>query len=74
MLLTAGGDGYVKSWDIVEGTPSLVYTHDQKRLGSILCMDACPDLPFAVAIGGDNRSHNFAVVDVLNSTAGESSV
>lgn len=69
MLLTAGGDGCLKTWDIVEGTPSLVYSHDQTNLGSLLCLDACPDLPFVVTIGGDNKSHNFTVVNVLNSTA-----
>ncbi|KAJ9576066.1 hypothetical protein L9F63_007031, partial [Diploptera punctata] len=72
MLWTAGSDGYLKSWDIAEGTPSLVYSHDQTNLGSLLCLDSCPDLPFVVAIGGDKRNHNFTVLDVLNSTAVES--
>jgi hypothetical protein len=70
MLLTAGGDGKLKTWDILEGKPSLVYDLQQK-LGSLLCLEACPDLPFVACIGGENKKRNFAVVDVMDISAGK---
>jgi len=70
MLVTAGGDGKLKTWDILDGKPSLVYDQQQK-LGGLLCLEACPDLPFIVCLGGENKSHNFTVVDAMDVTAGE---
>ncbi|PSN34545.1 Periodic tryptophan protein 1 [Blattella germanica] len=64
-------EGCLKVWDIQEGTPSLVYTKEP-NLGTLLCLDACPDLPYVVCIGGDNKKHNFAVIDAMNSTTGNS--
>lgn len=68
--MTAGGDAKLKTWDILGGKPSLVYDQQQK-LGALLCLDACPDLPFTVCIGGENKKHNFTVVDVMNISAGK---
>ncbi|KAJ4442986.1 hypothetical protein ANN_04634, partial [Periplaneta americana] len=64
LLMTTGADGSQKTWDILDGSPSLVYEHKQK-LGTLLCLDACPDLPFVACIGGDNKNHNFCVVDLM---------
>lgn len=68
MLVTAGGDGKLKTWDILDGKPSLVYDQQQK-LGGLLCLEACPDLPFIVCLGGENKKHNFTVVDAMDVTA-----
>jgi hypothetical protein len=54
----------------LDGKPSLVYDQQQK-LGGLLCLEACPDLPFIVCLGGENKSHNFTVVDAMDVTAGE---
>jgi hypothetical protein len=70
MLTTASGDGKLKTWDILDGKPSLVYEQQQK-LGGLLCLDACPDLPFTICLGGENKNHNFTVVDAMDVTAGE---
>jgi WD40 repeat protein len=70
MLMTASGDGKLKTWDISGGKPSLV--HDlQQNLGALLCLDACPDLPFVACVGGENKRRNFAVIDVMDISAGE---
>lgn len=69
-LMTAGGDGKLKTWDILDGKPSLVYD-EQQKLGALLCLDACPDLPFTACLGGENKNHNFTVVDAMDITAGE---
>lgn len=68
--MTAGGDGKLKTWDILDGKPSLVYDQ-QRKLGGLLCLEACPDLPFTVCLGGENKNHNFTVVDAMDVTAGE---
>lgn len=68
--MTAGGDGNLKTWDILGGKPSLIYDQQQK-LGTLLCLDACPDLPFVVCIGGENKKQNFTVVDVMDISAGK---
>ncbi|PNF40490.1 putative periodic tryptophan protein 1 [Cryptotermes secundus] len=68
MLMTAGGDAKLRTWDILGGKPSLVYDQQQK-LGALLCLDACPDLPFTVCIGGENKKHNFTVVDIMDISA-----
>jgi hypothetical protein len=70
MLMTAGADGKLKTWDIVDGQPSLVYDKEQK-LGALLCLEACPDLPFIVCLGGDKKDYNFTVVDAMDISAGE---
>lgn len=70
MLMTAGADGKLKTWDILDGMPSLVYSQEQK-LGALLCLEACPDLPFIACLGGENKNHNFTVVDAMDIFAGE---
>jgi hypothetical protein len=70
--MTAGGDGKLKIWDILHGKPSLVYDQQQK-LGALLCLDACPDLPFIACLGGENKNHNFTVVDAMDISAGKKS-
>ncbi|XP_021926363.1 periodic tryptophan protein 1 homolog isoform X2 [Zootermopsis nevadensis] len=65
MLMTAGADGKLKTWDILDGKPSLVYSQEQK-LGALLCLEACPDLPFIACLGGENKNHNFTVVDAMD--------
>jgi hypothetical protein len=70
MLMTASGDGKLKTWDISGGKPSLVYDL-QQNLGALLCLDACPDLPFVACVGGENKRRNFAVIDVMDISAGK---
>jgi hypothetical protein len=72
MLMTAGADGKLKTWDILDGNPSLVSDQEQK-LGALLCLEACPDLPFITCLGGENKNHNFTVVDAMDISAGEKS-
>jgi len=67
-LITSSQDKTFKVWDIQSGTPSFVVEHDFK-LGGIYATAACPDAPFAFCVGGDNRSDNFKVWDIRQSTA-----
>ncbi|KAF2882098.1 hypothetical protein ILUMI_24101 [Ignelater luminosus] len=66
LFLTASSDGLVKIWDSAESTqPNLVYEKDFS-MGLVHCLQLCPDLPFVVAAGGDNKSNNFTVFDLQN--------
>ncbi|XP_052860032.1 periodic tryptophan protein 1 homolog [Anopheles cruzii] len=65
MLSTASGDGSLKVWDIDADDARLVYKKNPK-IGVIQCLDECPDNPFTLAMGGDLKSKNFSVVNLLD--------
>ena len=68
-LVTASQDKMFKIWDIQSGKPTFVCEHEFK-IGGIYVANACPDAPFAFCMGGDNRSDNFKVWDIRQSSAG----
>jgi hypothetical protein len=42
------------------------------NVGSILSLNANPDLPFVIAVGGDNnKSENFKIIDISMSKNGK---
>uniref|UniRef100_A0A8D8ALE0 Periodic tryptophan protein 1 homolog n=3 Tax=Culex pipiens TaxID=7175 RepID=A0A8D8ALE0_CULPI len=65
MLATASADGTLKLWDIDEEDAKLVYKKNPK-MGVIQCLDECPENPFMLAMGGDLKTKNFSVVNVLD--------
>ncbi|XP_053687175.1 periodic tryptophan protein 1 homolog [Sabethes cyaneus] len=65
MLSTASADGKLKVWDFDDQDARLVYKKDPKT-GVIQCLDACPENPFMLALGGDLRSKNFCVINLLD--------
>ncbi|VEN44555.1 unnamed protein product [Callosobruchus maculatus] len=66
LMVTASPDEMVKTWDYTaEVAPRLVQEKEYK-MGNIHCLELCPDAPFVVALGGDNKSHNFTVFDLRN--------
>nr|XP_023012005.1 periodic tryptophan protein 1 homolog [Leptinotarsa decemlineata] len=66
LLVTASPDEMVKTWDFASGSvPKLVHEREFK-LGNIHCLELCPDSPFVITLGGDNKSNNFAVFDLQN--------
>lgn len=71
LFLTSSSDGLVKIWDCAESAqPNLVYEKDFS-MGLIHCLELCPNLPFVIAAGGDNKSNNFTVFDVQNIDLGK---
>lgn len=71
MLTTVSSDGFLKVWDYDKKDAKTVHTEAMK-IGSILCLDSCPENPFVVAIGGTLKSRNLRVVDLLEYDDGES--
>lgn len=63
-MVTSSLDQRIKIWDILEHHPSLI--HEVKlKLGKLFCLAASPDSPFVVFVGGDNKSHNFKLFDLM---------
>lgn len=68
LLVTASNDSVIKVWDIVTCTsPRLVY-EKKTNLGAIQCLAPNPDNAFVFAVGGDNKEHNFKVLDLKEVT------
>uniref|UniRef100_A0A182RXF8 WD repeat-containing protein 55 homolog n=1 Tax=Anopheles funestus TaxID=62324 RepID=A0A182RXF8_ANOFN len=65
MLSTASADGTLKVWDITSQDARMVYKKNPK-IGVIQCLDACNESPFTLAMGGDLKTHNFSVVNLLD--------
>ncbi|XP_066596151.1 periodic tryptophan protein 1 homolog [Prorops nasuta] len=64
MLITTSNDGNIKVWDIsTETEPALVW-QKKTNLGAIQCLASNPDNPLILAVGGDNKAHNFKVMDL----------
>lgn len=67
LLLTTSSDGVMKVWDANGQSKygaQMVYEKDLK-MGVLHCIEMCPDSPFFFAAGGDNKSNNLTVADLL---------
>lgn len=71
LLMTGSPDSLVKIWDYTHDIePNLVYEKNFD-VGSLHCLEFCPDLPFVICVGGDNKKNNFTVFDIQNIEAGK---
>ncbi|XP_050684690.1 periodic tryptophan protein 1 homolog [Leptidea sinapis] len=62
MMITAGTDGKLKTWDISNGATQV--SEKTTRVGQTLCMALCPDDPFSVAYAGDNKQCYIETTDL----------
>ena len=67
-LVTASSDKTMKIWDISENHPTCVQERNLK-LGTLHCLDGCPDAPFVMVVGGDKPDNNLKVLDIRESAA-----
>ncbi|XP_032523202.2 periodic tryptophan protein 1 homolog [Danaus plexippus] len=65
LMITVGSDEKLKCWDITGPTP-LQINERTNRVGQALCAAQCPEAPFAVAVGGDNKECYIEMVDLSN--------
>lgn len=67
-LVTVSEDKSMKVWDILNDKPEFVM-EKQVNIGLIQGLSGCPDAPFVVAMGGDQRGDgdNFKVLDIRES-------
>lgn len=71
LLVTISAEGDLKVWDMADDRqPDLVHQRDLK-LGTVHCLQLNPNSPFLIASGGDNKSHNFSVLDLLSEDVGK---
>lgn len=66
MLTTTSSDGSLKVWKYSESDANLVY-EEEVGIGQIQCIGVCPDNPFTVAVGGDNKRKHLRVIDTRES-------
>ncbi|KAK2588421.1 hypothetical protein KPH14_004420 [Odynerus spinipes] len=64
LLVTSSNDSVVKVWDILDNKDPCVVWEKKTNLGALQCLAANPDSPFVFAVGGDNKAHNFKVIDL----------
>ncbi|XP_011642798.1 periodic tryptophan protein 1 homolog [Pogonomyrmex barbatus] len=65
LLISCSNDGIIKIWDILDQkNPTLIW-EQTSNLGAIQCLAANPDNGFVFAVGGDNKEHNFKVLDLV---------
>ncbi|XP_072935605.1 periodic tryptophan protein 1 homolog [Epargyreus clarus] len=63
LMVTVSTDGKLKTWDISSNPPTQV-SERTGRVGQALCAALCPEAPFAVAVGGDNKECCIELVDL----------
>nr|XP_026485055.1 periodic tryptophan protein 1 homolog [Vanessa tameamea] len=63
LLITVGSDEKFKTWDITSPSP-LQISERSVRVGQVLCASQCPDAPFSLAVGGDNKECFIEIVDL----------
>lgn len=66
LLSSSSPDGSIKVWDVQGGEVAPKMVHEKvMTMGQIHCLEMNPDFPFVVAAGGDNKSNNFVVLDLM---------
>lgn len=63
LMVTVSTDGKLKTWDI-SSSPPVQVSERVGKVGQALCAAACPESPFSVALGGDNKENYIEVVDL----------
>lgn len=64
LLVSCSNDGVMKVWDILNQTGPVLVWEQSSNLGAIQCLAANPDNGFIFVTGGDNKAHNFQVLDL----------
>ncbi|XP_037070215.1 periodic tryptophan protein 1 homolog [Pollicipes pollicipes] len=65
-LATVSADRTLKVWD-VSSEPTAPVAARPLKLGSLHCVAFCPDLPWMLCAGGDNKENSFRLWDVRES-------
>ncbi|KAL6261011.1 hypothetical protein P5V15_008537 [Pogonomyrmex californicus] len=65
LLVSCSNDGVIKIWDILDQKNPILIWEQTSNLGAIQCLAANPDNGFVFAVGGDNKEHNFKVLDLV---------
>ncbi|XP_023954971.2 periodic tryptophan protein 1 homolog [Bicyclus anynana] len=63
LMVTVGADEMLKTWDI-SSSEAVQVSERACKVGQVLCAAPCPDAPYAVAVGGDNKERFIEMVDL----------
>ncbi|CAD0195227.1 unnamed protein product [Chrysodeixis includens] len=63
LMITVSTDEKLKTWDISVSPPAQV-SERACRVGQALCAALCPDAPYSVAVGGDNKQNYIEMLDL----------
>lgn len=63
LMITVSTDGFMKTWDITR-SGAVTASGRAVRVGQALCAALCPDAPYSVAVGGDNKENYLEMVDL----------
>ncbi|CAG2167284.1 unnamed protein product [Oppiella nova] len=67
-LITASTDKLVKVWDVDDKSAHFITQFSDLNIGAVLSLSPNPDLPFIIAVGGDNnKAENFKIIDISKS-------
>ncbi|KAF0310305.1 Periodic tryptophan protein 1 [Amphibalanus amphitrite] len=66
-LVTVSADKTLKVWDVSSGRPPAPVVSRPMKLGALHCVAFCPDLPWMLCVGGDNKENSFQLWDVRQS-------
>ncbi|KAF7386330.1 hypothetical protein HZH68_013462 [Vespula germanica] len=69
LLVTSSNDSIIKVWDILDSKDPCVIWEKKTNLGALQCLASNPDIPLVFAVGGDNKAHNFKVIDLSEISA-----
>ncbi|XP_015115318.1 periodic tryptophan protein 1 homolog [Diachasma alloeum] len=69
LLVTSCDDSVIKVWDVLDIHKMDLIFEKKTNLGALQCLASCPDSPFVFTSGGDNKSHNYKVWDLMEITA-----
>ncbi|XP_020286364.1 periodic tryptophan protein 1 homolog isoform X2 [Pseudomyrmex gracilis] len=64
LLVSCSNDGAIKIWNLLDKKSPTLICEQASNLGAIQCLAANPDNGFIFAAGGDNKEHNFKVLDI----------
>uniref|UniRef100_A0A6V7LZ75 Uncharacterized protein n=1 Tax=Bracon brevicornis TaxID=1563983 RepID=A0A6V7LZ75_9HYME len=68
LLVTSAYDGVIKVWDVLDVHNAEMIFEKKTNLGQLQCLASSPDSPFVFATGGDHKSHNYKIWDLMEIT------
>ncbi|XP_015588940.1 periodic tryptophan protein 1 homolog [Cephus cinctus] len=69
LLVSSCNGGILKVWDVINHNEAILVWEKKANLGALQCLAANPDSPFIFVLGGDNKSDNMKVLNLLTSSA-----
>lgn len=80
LVVTSSHDGNISTWDLYNNNVTDDYKCETQptkinekniNIGQIQCFGSCPNNPFVVAAGSDNKNKNLKVINLLNDDLGK---